>query len=179
MAPTSPRPRSRSCSICAPTRWRWRCTARCEDCTQSSSRTPARYRTPMQRSEPAAETLWALAPARGRLAAAGPGVVTFAIVAGLCAANGGYDAPSWGWGAALLATVALTGLLVRQRVTVSRAEAVTLAAFGGLTLCMLASTAWSSDPAAGVLAAERGLVYVAGLAALAFTARRGSAAAIL
>jgi O-antigen ligase/polysaccharide polymerase Wzy-like membrane protein len=133
----------------------------------------------MQRSEPAAETLWALAPARGRLAAAGPGVVTFAIVAGLCAANGGYDAPSWGWGAALLATVALTGLLVRQRVTVSRAEAVTLAAFGGLTLCMLASTAWSSDPAAGVLAAERGLVYVAGLAALAFTARRGSAAAIL
>ena len=97
----------------------------------------------------------------------------------LAAGNGGYFPPAWGWSAAALLWAAAIAVLVRQDVEFTTAEAVTVSAFGLLTVWMLISSAWSGDTTSAVLEAERTLVYVAGLAALLLVSRRGAIGSLL
>ena len=97
----------------------------------------------------------------------------------LAAGNGGYFPPAWGWSAAALLWAAAIAVLVRQEVEFTAAEAVTLSAFGLLTVWMLISAAWSGDTTAAVLEAERMLVYVAGLGSLLLVSRSGAIGSLL
>ena len=67
----------------------------------------------------------------------------------LAAGNGGYFPPAWGWSAAALLWAAAIAVLVRQDVDVTAAEAVTVSAFGLLTVWMLISATWSGDTDVG------------------------------
>ncbi|MGN6380907.1 MAG: O-antigen ligase family protein [Gaiellales bacterium] len=106
-----------------------------------------------------------------RVQQVGAGIATFAVLAAVAAANGGYDPPSWGLATVLLLTVAGVALAVRPELALSRPELVMLASFFALTAWMLASALWSDDAGASFLAAERGLVYVAALTAVFVLAR--------
>ncbi|MGN6378589.1 MAG: O-antigen ligase family protein [Gaiellales bacterium] len=108
-----------------------------------------------------------------------PGLLAFAVVAPLAAANGGYNPPSWGWSAAALLWVAGLALVFTDCDEVSTAEQVTLAGLLGLTVWILLSALWSGAAGSAAMAAERMLVYVGGVAALALIARRGSTVTIL
>jgi hypothetical protein len=112
----------------------------------------------------------------GRIA---PGLLAAAVLTPLAAGNGGYFPPAWGWSAAALLWAAAIAVLVRQDVELTTAEAVTVSAFGLLTVWMLISAAWSSDTTSAVLEAERALVYVSGLAALLLVSRRGAIGSLL
>ena len=93
----------------------------------------------------------------------------------LAAGNGGYFPPAWGWSAAALLWAAAIAVLARDEIAITAAEAVSVAAFGLLTVWMLLSASWSGDSTSAVLEAERTLVYVSGLTALLLVARRGEA----
>jgi hypothetical protein len=112
-------------------------------------------------------------------AQAAPGLLVAAVLTPLAAGNGGYFPPAWGWSAAALLWAAAIAVLVRQEVEVTAAEAVTVSAFGLLTVWMLISATWSGDTTSAVLEAERTLVYVAGLAALLLVSRRGAIGSLL
>lgn len=96
----------------------------------------------------------------------------------LAAGNGGYFPPAWGWSAAALLWAGAIAGLVRQDVELTATEAVTLSAFGLLTVWTLLSSTWG-DATAAVLSAERMLVYVAGLVALLMVSRRGAISSLL
>jgi hypothetical protein len=112
---------------------------------------------------------------RPSLARAAPGLLAAAVLTPLAAGNGGYFPPAWGWSAAALLWAAAIAVLARDEIAITAAEAVSMAAFGLLTVWMLLSASWSGDAASAVLEAERTLVYVSGLAALLLVARRGEA----
>ncbi len=107
-----------------------------------------------------------------------PGLLAAAVLTPLTAGNGGYFPPAWGWSAAALLWAAAIAALVRHDAELTGAEAVTLSAFGLLTVWTLLSATWG-DTTAAVLSAERLLVYVAGLVALLLVSRRGSAGSLL
>jgi hypothetical protein len=113
------------------------------------------------------------------LANLAPGLLAAAVLTPLAAGNGGYFPPAWGWSAAALLWAAAIAVLVRQEVDVTAAEAVTVSAFGLLTVWMLISAAWSGDTTSAVLEAQRTLVYVAGLVALLLVSRRGAIGSLL
>lgn len=110
---------------------------------------------------------------------AAPGLLAAAVLTPLAAGNGGYFPPAWGWSAAALLWAAAIAALARQDVEVTAAEAVTVSAFGLLTVWMLISATWSGDTTSAVLEAERTLVYVAGLVALLLVSRRGAIGSLL
>lgn len=110
---------------------------------------------------------------------AAPGLLAAAVLTPLAAGNGGYFPPAWGWSAAALLWAAAIAALVRQDVEITAAEAVTVSAYGLLTVWMLISATWSGDTTAAVLEAERTLVYVAGLVALVLVSRRGAIGSLL
>src|SRR5439155_13642102 len=101
----------------------------------------------------------------------GPAAPTFAAAA-LGAAlvlvpgfdNGGFFPGTWAW--TTLACSCLAGLRVvlRGRVSLSRAEQVLLTALAALTLWTLLSGIWAVRGAAAGLEARRGLLYLAALA---------------
>jgi hypothetical protein len=99
------------------------------------------------------------------------GLVGFAPVVGLGAAQGGFFPSSWGWASVPLLWVVAAALALRDRVRLSnreRAFIVLLAAFCGW---ILLSAIWSVAPAKSILEAQRALVVVAGVAAV-FTVSR-------
>ena len=108
-----------------------------------------------------------------------PGVLAFLAVAPLAAANGGYNPPAWGWSAAALLWAAGLMLVLTDCQQPSRAELVSIGGIGLLGVWMLISAVWSHDIGSAALSAERVIVYVAGLSALALVARRGSTTAVL
>jgi len=79
--------------------------------------------------------------------------------------NGGFFPGTWAW--TTLACSCLAGLRVvlRGRVSLSRAEQVLLTALAALTLWTLLSGIWAVRGAAAGLEARRGLLYLAALAA--------------
>src|SRR6185437_15511547 len=161
-------PRSPRCWSRRRTRSRWRCTARCGGCGRSWRRRPA-----LLSDLTASDALVQLRrPALARIA---PGLLAAAVLTPLAAGNGGYFPPAWGWSAAALLWAAAIAVLARDEIEVTAAEAVSVAAFGLLTVWMLVSAAWSGDTTSAVLEAERTLVYVSGLVALLLVSRRGEA----
>jgi hypothetical protein len=108
-----------------------------------------------------------------------PGILAFAAVAPLAAANGGYNPPSWGWSAAAFLWAAGLALVLTDCDEISTTEQLTLAGLLGLTVWMLVSVLWSDSVSTAAIAAERMLVYVGGVGALVVVARRGSTVSIM
>jgi O-antigen ligase len=96
-------------------------------------------------------------------------------VTALSLANGGYFATEWGWASLGFLLVALTALIVRPDVRVTRASAAFLLAlvlFAGWTAL---STLWAPTPALPLLETQRVFVYVAAAAAFIAVAPQGEA----
>ncbi len=94
------------------------------------------------------------------------GIAVAALLIAMGGDNGGFFPQSWRWTSLALLSSAGAGLVLRERVVLSRRDGVAVAALSGLALWMLLSRAWSAVPALAVPEAERALVYVAALLAL-------------
>jgi O-antigen ligase len=101
-----------------------------------------------------------------------------ALIAVLGLDQGGWAPTSWVWSAALLG-IAAGVLLVGRPVRPSPLELAFLGALAALTVWTLISSAWSLDPTASVLEAQRLLLYLATAGALLLLARPSSRTALL
>jgi O-Antigen ligase len=100
-----------------------------------------------------------------------PALAAFAPVVGLAGAQGGYFPGAWGWATFPLLWVAALALVLRERVRVSASEWAFLGLLVGVTLWILLSATWSVASAPSVLESERGLLYVAAVAAVLLVTR--------
>lgn len=107
------------------------------------------------------------------------GVLTFAVVAVLAFANGGYGSISWGWSALAFLSVAGVALVLRADARTSALELMSLAGFAGVLVWTLLSNSWTFSATRTTLEGQRAAVYVAGLAALLLVGRRASYRALL
>lgn len=129
----------------------------------------------------AVERLGALAGIRGRAALeqVPAGLTAFAAVLLLAANDGGYFPPEWGWSAVALAWVAAVALVIGRNVALGARDVTFLGIVCAIAVWTAVSAAWAAAVQAPVLEVERTLVYVALVATLLVTARRGGAAAML
>src|SRR5947207_10294610 len=100
-----------------------------------------------------------------------PALAAFAPVVGLAGAQGGYFPSAWGWATFPLLWVAALALVLRERVRLSGSERAFLGLLVALTAWILLSATWSAASASSILEAQRGLLYVAGVAAVLVVAR--------
>ena len=99
-----------------------------------------------------------------------PALLAFLLVAVLGFDQGGFAAPSWGWSAVLLATLAVA--LFRARGSrPGPLEVAFLVALAGLLVWTLLSAWWSLDSTGSILEAERMLLYLSAGAALLLLGR--------
>lgn len=108
-----------------------------------------------------------------------PAVVLAATVVLLARDQGGYFPPSWGWSGVALAGVCVTWLVASARTDAGLADGAFLLALLALTVWVGLSIAWSVDRAQSVLELERGLVLLAGCAALLVLGRRRGSEALV
>lgn len=108
-----------------------------------------------------------------------PGLTAFAPVVGLAGAQGGYFPGAWGWVALPLLWVAALSLVLRERIRLSLSERVFLGLLVALTIWILLSAVWSVAPSASILESQRGLLYVAGVAAVVLVTRSRDVARML
>jgi hypothetical protein len=101
-----------------------------------------------------------------------PAAVLAATVVLLARDQGGYFPTSWGWSGVALAGVVVTWLVASARTDAGLADVAFLIALVALTVWVGLSIAWSVDRAQSVLELERGLVLLAGCAALLVLGRR-------
>jgi hypothetical protein len=129
----------------------------------------------------AVERLGALAGIRGRAALqyAPAGLTAFAAILLLAANDGGYFPPAWGWSGVALAWVAAVALVIRRNSAFGRQEVVFLGILSAIAVWTAASALWADALQSPVLEVERTLVYVALVATLLVTARRGGAGVML
>jgi O-Antigen ligase len=99
------------------------------------------------------------------------GLVGFAPVLGLAAAQGGFFPTSWGWASIPLLWVVALVLVLRSEIRIGTAERALFAASIALTGWIALSAWWSVAPAESVLELERALVYAAGVAAVLLVTR--------
>jgi O-Antigen ligase len=104
-----------------------------------------------------------------------PALTAFAPVVGLAGAQGGYFPSAWGWATFPLLWVAALALVLRERVRLSGSERAFLGLLVGLAVWILLSATWSVAPAPSVLESQRGLLYVAGAAAVLLVTRNADA----
>ena len=100
-----------------------------------------------------------------------PALTAFAPVVGLAGAQGGYFPGAWGWATFPLLWVAALALVLRERVRLSTSERAFLGLLVALTVWILLSATWSVAPAPSILESQRGLLYVAGVAAVLLVTR--------
>jgi O-Antigen ligase len=100
-----------------------------------------------------------------------PALTAFAPVVGLAGAQGGYFPGAWGWATFPLLWVAALALVLRERVRLSGSERAFLGLLVALTAWILLSAAWSVAPGPSILESQRGLLYVAGVAAVLLVTR--------
>jgi hypothetical protein len=89
--------------------------------------------------------------------------------------DAGYFPPSWGWSSLAFLLAAATTLIVADRVDLARLDALFVAGLATLVAWAGLSAVWSESVPRTVLELERGIVYVAGAAALLLLVRRGGA----
>jgi hypothetical protein len=99
-----------------------------------------------------------------------------ALIAGVALDQAGFFPRSWVWGAVVFLWLAALALVLRERVFVSRLEALWLGALLALATWVALSSAWSSSQTLSILDARRDLVYVGCAAAVVFLWSRGAAA---
>ena len=100
-----------------------------------------------------------------------PALAAFAPVVGLAGAQGGYFPSAWGWATFPLLWVAALALALRERIRLSWSERAFTGLLVALTLWILLSATWSVASAPSILESERGLLYVAGVAAVLLVTR--------
>jgi hypothetical protein len=100
-----------------------------------------------------------------------PALAAFAPVVGLAGAQGGYFPSAWGWVTFPLLWVAALALVLRERIRLSASERVFLVLLVALTVWILLSATWSVASAPSILESQRGLLYVAGVAAALLVTR--------
>ena len=129
----------------------------------------------------AVERLGALAGLRGRAIAlhAPAGLAAFAAILLLAANDGGYFPPEWGWSGVALAWVAAVALVIGRNVELGRRDGVFLGITTAIAVWTAVSALWADAAQAPVLEVERTLVYVALVATLLVTGRRGGAGVML
>lgn len=98
-------------------------------------------------------------------------LVAFGPIVGLAGAQGGFFPSSWGWATLPLLWVASVALVVRRHVRLSGAERVFIALLASVSAWILISALWSVAPADSILESQRGLIYLAGVAAALVVAR--------
>jgi hypothetical protein len=99
---------------------------------------------------------------------------TLALVV-IAAENGGYYPTTWNWSALVVAWVAAVVLCVREAVTLSRLELVSVGALFALTGWVALSGVWTASLPSTMLEAERDVLYPIGvLAAAAIFSRRSA-----
>ena len=132
-------------------------------------------------SASAVERLGALAGLRGRANAvyAPAGLAAFAAILLLAANDGGYFPPEWGWSGVALAWVAAVALVIGRNVELGRRDGVFLGILTAIAVWTAVSALWADAAQAPVLEVERTLVYVALVATLLVTGRRGGAGVML
>ena len=129
----------------------------------------------------AVERLGALAGLRGRANAvhAPAGLAAFSAILLLAANDGGYFPPEWGWSGVALAWVAAVALVIGRKVELGRRDGVFLGITTAIAVWTAVSALWADAAQAPVLEVERTLVYVALVATLLVTGRRGGAGVML
>lgn len=118
----------------------------------------------------------------GRVAWLGPATTSGlagALTVAVCAAQGGYFPPTWGWSAACILSGLCVWAIVSETVETSRVEILQLGALGCLVCWTAVSTAWSIDRPASVLEAERALLFFAVLFAVSVAVKRKFVGAFL
>lgn len=113
---------------------------------------------------------------RGRLVA---GALAAGSVCLLSADQGGFFSPAWHWATLALATVAALGLVLRERIEISRPQAALVVGLALLAGWTALSTVWSEEPASSVAELDRSLVYVAGMLAVLVLADRVDGGSLL
>ncbi len=106
-----------------------------------------------------------------RLTAAGF-LAGLAVTVAVSVADGGYFPRTWGWITISLASAAAIALILRDRISLGRLDAVALAALPAAVGWIALSSAWSADPSQSLHEAERGLIYIAALLAALLVAER-------
>jgi hypothetical protein len=112
-----------------------------------------------------------LTPFRERALSLVPGVTALVAVVGLCSAQGGFFATSWGWAALAFCWLAVMAIVLPATVTLGRLELVALGSLSLLTVWTGLSTFWSVSSPASVLEVQRDLIYPLGLAAVLLVTR--------
>jgi O-Antigen ligase/Tetratricopeptide repeat len=107
------------------------------------------------------------------------GALALGVVALLGADSGGYFPPVWNVATALVAWVALIGVITRRRIDPGRAETWFVVALVALTGWNLTTALWSPSLQAPLLDGQRTLLYVAVVAMLVVWADRTSPVALL
>ena len=107
------------------------------------------------------------------------GLAAFAAILLLAANDGGYFPPEWGWSGVALAWVAAVALVIGRNVELGRRDGVFLGITTAIAVWTAVSALWADAAQAPVLEVERTLVYVALVATLLVTGRRGGAGVML
>lgn len=116
----------------------------------------------------------------GRLGALAVAVaLSFAAVLLTGAVNGGYFPSEWGWPTLGFVLVCVLGVLVRERIALTRLEWLAVASLAAFELWTLLSILWSASATEPVLSAERMLVYLLFVPALLCVTSRATAPAVL
>ena len=98
-------------------------------------------------------------------------LAAFAPVVGLAGAQGGYFPSAWGWATFPLLWLAALALALREQLRLSGSERAFLGLLVALTLWILISATWSVASTLSILESQRGLLYVAGVAAVLLVSR--------
>jgi O-Antigen ligase len=102
-------------------------------------------------------------------------VATTLLLVVVAAENGGYYPTTWNWAALVIAWVAAMALSLRETITLSRLELVTIGALFALAGWVALSGFWTASLPSTVVEVERDVLYpVAVLAAAAIFGRRSA-----
>jgi O-Antigen ligase len=117
---------------------------------------------------------------RSRLAVSSWRTMFFAVATTLAlvviaAESGGYYPTTWNWSALVIAWIAAVVLAVREAITLSRLELVSMGALFALTAWVALSSLWTASLPSTMLELQRDVLYPIGiLAALAIFGRRSA-----
>ena len=116
------------------------------------------------RGEAAAHRAWS--------ASSLPLLLPFVAIVGVAAANGGFDATSFGWTALAFAWVVIIAVTITTPAWAAF-DVVWLAVAGAVSVYTFASAAWAGSAAAAFDSGLRSLVYLSGIAGALLVLRRG------